>query len=105
MFMTQKKTDLLTASQRGFHEDLVPVLQMIEENPVSDVSQFLIPFAASVASPDMVCNLSVLDKLPAPAQQAVKQFFLYAMHTGLSVKARLALLDFLVPYMKPRHWG
>lgn len=105
MFMTQKKTDLPTASQRGFHQDLVPVLQLIEENPASDVSQFLIPFAASVASPDMICNLSVLDTLPGHARHAVKHFFLYAMHPGLSMKTRMELLDFLIPYMKPRTWG
>lgn len=105
MFMTKKKTDLPTASQCCFPAELVPVLQMIEENPASDVSQFLIPFAASVASPDMVCNLSVLDTLPGHARHAIKQFFLYAVHPGLSVKTRLDLLDFLIPYMKPRRLG
>lgn len=96
----------------GFEElddDIQHVLSLIAVKPSNEAAGILVQFVASIVHPDFVCNLAMMDKLPAQAKEAAVRMFQYCLKTGLSIEEQGAILAFVQPYIvsllggKPSH--
>lgn len=80
-------------------EALRPALHAILARPKSDAALILAQFVASFVHPDFVCNLSLLDALPAENKQAALAFFNYCLNAGMTLEEQGDVLRLIQPHM------
>lgn len=74
-------------------------LRLIVRNPDEEAAGLLLQYAASLAHPDYVCSLALLDALPIEYKEAALELFEYHLTSGFSPEERGAILAALEPYL------
>lgn len=78
---------------------LLPALEFIERHPSGEAGVAMTQYVASFAHPDMVCNLAMMEALPADARESALAFFSYCLGTGLTIEEQGELLRFIQPWI------
>lgn len=87
------------ADLQRFPEALRPALHCIVARPKSEAALILTQFVASFVHPDFVCDLALLDVLPADDKQAALEFFTYCLNAGLSLEEQGEVLRLIQPQL------
>lgn len=81
----------------GMPEPMRPVLAYVSSHPRTDAGAALLHFVASLVHPDFVCNLALLDQLPAEARDAMLIAFEHCLSQGLTIEEQGAVLAWVQP--------
>lgn len=91
--------NLKNAITADFSAEVRGMVQAIEKNGSNEVAQILVQYMAAFVHPDMVCNMSLMLRLPESDKKACTDFFEYCLRTGLTIEQQGEILRFLRPHL------